>query len=358
MSKKPRILFLPKYPRMGASSRLRTFQFVDLVEEEGFAVDTAPFFNQRYLKQLYKGRRPAVWNVLGCYVARLGQLLRAGQYDVLWVEKEVFPYLPAWAERWLPSIWGVKVILDYDDAVFHNYDLHEKAWVRRWLGDKIAQVMQGATIVMAGSPYLEAYATQAGARKIVALPTVVAWEKYQKLTPRVSTDRPVIGWIGSPSTQRYLEEIVPVLERVSTQHSFTLMVVNGREKLKFAGNKIQLQWTEDMEASAIQQFDIGIMPLPDNDWERGKCAYKLIQYMACGLPVVASPVGVNVDVVQDGVNGFLAASPEEWEDALIRLLKDTELRKSLGQQGRQLVASQYTVEHNMKRIREVLKAVL
>lgn len=358
MTKKKRILFLPKYPRLGASSRLRTFQFVELLRQEGYDVSISSFFNERYLQQLYAKKKPAFWNVLSCYFQRFFTVLGAKDYDVVWVEKEIFPFVPAWFELWMRKKSISTLLLDYDDAVFHNYDLHENPWVRKLLGTKVADIIQTADLVLAGSPYLKDYAKKAGASKIYDLPTVIDWNRYQAPAPTIPSPQPMIGWIGSPSTLRYLQELVPVLEKVYQQFPFTLLLIKGKEKLAYSGDVIDLAWSEELEVPAIQQLAIGIMPLPDSSWERGKCAYKLIQYMACGKPVIASPVGVNVEVVHDGVNGFLADSAEDWEQALLKLLRNSDLRQQLGEAGRQLVKKHYTIEQNMIRIRKALAEVL
>ncbi|MGY6522416.1 MAG: glycosyltransferase family 4 protein [Mongoliitalea sp.] len=358
MTIKPSILFLPKYPRMGASSRLRTYQFVGLLEAEGYQVEVKPFFNERYLQQLYSGKKPATWNILRCYMRRIWILLRAKSYQVIWVEKEVFPYIPASLEKWMYSFFKGKLILDFDDAIFHNYDLHENQWIRKVLGTKIAHIMQQASVVLAGSPYLEEYAKRAGAVKIVSMPTVIDWKKYSQEFPVIPANQPTIGWIGSPSTQRYLHELIPVFGRIYAQNAFTLLIINSKEKLAYSGDMIHLQWSEEVEVAAIQQMDIGIMPLPDSAWEQGKCAYKLIQYMACGKAVIASPVGVNVEIVKDGYNGYLAATMQDWEEKLLFLLNNPNERKNMGKNGQSMVQANYTIDQNMKRIRKLLQELL
>lgn len=407
----PRILFLPKYPRMGASSRVRTFQFLPLWEEVGYQVKVSSFFNEAYLKSLYAHVRPGVGNVLGCYLKRLGLLLTAWRYDVLIVEKELFPYVPAYAEFLLKLI-GKKFILDYDDAVFHNYDLSKNKLVRKWMGDKIDRVMQNATMVWAGNDYLTERALKAGAKRVVRMETVIEGGKYfggigngekrignrdkgmgngdkgkglgnvelgikneergvmsdelrvksdELRVKNEELDRVWVGWIGSPSTMKYLRGILPVLEKMGEEVEFGLLIVNGELRIKNEdlGGYLDIKhivWTEEGEVEAIRKMDIGIMPLPDDPWERGKCAYKLIQYMACGLPVVASPVGMNTEVVTQGENGFLAASEEDWIEALKTLILDASLRKRMGEKGLELVRERFTVERNFEiMLREVEK---
>lgn len=343
------ILFLPKYPRMGASSRLRTYQFISRWEGAGYRVKVSPFFNEQYLQERYKGEGLDTWNLLKCYFQRLWVLLGAWRYTHVWIEKELFPFVPAWAE-WILAKVGKGYFVDYDDAVFHRYDQARRPWVRRIFSDKIDRVMRYAKVVFVGNSYLEQRARQAGAKKIVRLPTVIDTKKYgMKTWSDGGTVR--IGWIGSPSTLKYLNLIRPELEQICREYDAEVLLVNGKVKWKFDGPMRLIPWTEEGEVAAIQEMDIGVMPLPDTPWEQGKCAYKLIQYMACGLPVIASPVGMNVDVVEEGVNGFLAKDGESWIAALRTLVRDAALRKRMGEYGFALVQKEYTLEGNFGRMR-------
>jgi glycosyltransferase involved in cell wall biosynthesis len=225
--------------------------------------------------------------------------------------------------------------------------------VRKWLGKKIDGVMRHATIVWAGNSYLGNWATKAGAKRVVILPTVIDPERYS-IKEYTSSYPVVVGWIGSPTTLKYLNEIRPVLEKLSKELDVVIHVVGGNRGWRFDGSLKLIQWTEEGEVSAIQGMDIGVMPLPDDPWEKGKCAYKLIQYMACGLPVVASPVGMNVDVVVHGENGFLAKTQEEWYGYLKMLILDGEMRREMGGKGFALVKEHYTIERNFEVIKREL----
>jgi glycosyltransferase involved in cell wall biosynthesis len=160
-----------------------------------------------------------------------------------------------------------------------------------------------------------------------------------------------IGWIGSPTTLKYMDLVRPQLEQMCKETDAEVLLVNGNISWDFDGPWSLVPWTEAGEVAAIQQMDIGLMPLPDTPWEQGKCAYKLIQYMACGLPVIASPVGMNVDVVEEGVNGFLAKDGAEWLEALRTLVRDAPLRRRMGERGFALVQKEYTVEGNFGKMR-------
>ena len=350
-----RIIVLTKYPRMGASSRLRTLQYLPLLEEQGFEFTVQSLFDDTYLKNLYsqKGRSKSVLGKL--YLKRLLTLCTAKSYDAIWIEKEVFPYLPAFAEKVL-ALFGVNYVVDYDDAIFHNYDLSSNKFIRFFLANKIDKVMKNASYVFAGNSYLAERAGLAGAKQIQLVPTVVDHLRYKKNKQSVG-DVLTVGWIGSPSTQKYVVEILPELLAAYQKHPFRLLLVGAtagiREELKGLDVDIR-NWHEQTEANLINLMDIGIMPLKDGPWEKGKCGYKLIQYMACEVPVVASDVGVNCEIIGNEKAGLLAKNKSDWSDALLKLLESTELRESCGKAGRSIVENNYSIAVQMPVLQHVL----
>jgi glycosyltransferase involved in cell wall biosynthesis len=153
----------------------------------------------------------------------------------------------------------------------------------------------------------------------------------------------MVGWIGSMSTAVYLSELRPALVELKKKYNFVFRVVGAR--LDWTDVPVEnIEWTESEEVASVQSFDIGVMPLVDSYWERGKCGFKLVQYMACGKPVVADPVGVNVEIVEDGVNGLLTSSSRTWYEALQSLLEDVSLRQEMGQKGRERFQTHYSLE--------------
>ena len=346
-----KVLLLSRYGAMGASSRVRFLQYLPYFKAQGVNVSVVPLFSDAYVRALYEGG--SRWReVVAGYMRRIGALLQVRRFDVVIVEKELFPFLPAFAERLL-RVSGVPYVVDYDDALFHRYDLHSSKLVRGVLGRKIDAVMRHAVVVVAGNDYLAERARQAGARRVELIPTVVDTHRYR---PRQAppNETPVIGWIGTPNTSRYLQPLLPVFEALQARMRVRVVAVGARSE-DFAGTPVEtLPWSEETEVESIQQFDIGIMPLPDSPWERGKCGYKLIQCMACGVPVVASPVGVNTVIVNPGKNGLLARD-DEWEEQLTTLLQDPELRRSFGAQGRKDVENWYSLEVQAPRLLNTIR---
>lgn len=351
---RPRVLFLTKYSRAGASSRYRTFQFLPALREAGLDCEVAPLFDDAYLAGKYRSGRAHPLDVARALGRRLRDLMRVRQFDLLVLEYELLPYFPAWIERLLAH-QGVRYTVDYDDALFHQYDLHRKGLVRALLGDKIAAVMRGARLVTAGNEYLAAYAARAGAKWVEQVPTVVDLRKYAP-RPADRLDGPVvIGWIGSPATTKYLDSVAAALAQVCRETGARVRLV-GAAPGALAGVPADLAaWNESTEARDIAAFDIGIMPLADGPWEQGKCGFKLVQYMACGVPVVASPVGANRRIVEHGVHGFLASTPQEWVQALTELVRDAALRARMGAAGRRRVEDSYSMQVVAPRLAQLLQ---
>jgi len=361
-----KILMLTRYGRLGASSRIRSYQYVPYLEKHGVIVDIEPLFDDDYIHNLYRIRQQplkqetggssyhsqsdvpvsikekSVIKILLSYAQRLKRLCGSSKYDLLWIEKELFPWLPAFAETIL-SAAGIPYVIDIDDAIFHKYDHHKSAAVRRLLGSKMRSVMRNARVVIAGNPYLEHYARVSGAGSVEIIPTVVDLSRYPPWDiKKEETAACKIGWIGSPSTVWYLNSVRNVLQEISHRFTVELLNVGGGANVDLGDIATRMMdWSEESEVRDIQSFDIGIMPLPDSPYERGKCGYKLIQYMACQLPVVASPVGVNTLIVEPGINGFLAQEPGDWFNALQTLIGNRKMRAAMGVEGRRKVEKEY-----------------
>lgn len=348
-----RILLLSRYTRLGASSRLRSYQYLPYLRNLGIEVDVAPLFGDNYLKQLYQGKTKNRKQILRAYIQRILTLIQSGQYDLLWIEYELFPWLPSFAEKLL-SLWNIPYIVDYDDAVFHRYDIHTMRLIRILLGQKIDRIMRNAALVLAGNSYLLERAKNSGADRVEYLPTVVDLERYS-VREKHRSKLFNIGWIGSPSTSGYLQDLQPVLSELCEDQNTSVTLV-GAAMDSIQGQRIRsLEWSEATEVKDIQQFDVGIMPLPDTLWAKGKCGYKLIQYMACGVPVVASSIGANREIVENGNNGFLSSTLREWRDNLIRLRDDAGMRDRLGNKGRKMVEEKYCLQVTGPRLASLIQ---
>lgn len=375
MHQTPKVLYFTKYSRNAGSSRLRSFQYFPFLEAAGFQVELSPLFGEKYLNQLYAGHSTNQEALKG-YVKRFLKIFSAGKYEVVVIEKELFPFLPAFAEQ-IFHFLGVKYIVDYDDAVFHNYDLHPNSAVRLLLGKKIDTVMKNAALVAAGNSYLADRAQKAGAKNIEIIPTVIDLERYPLiigtepirssviLSSAEESDKTgnslepnekfVIGWIGTKTTfEKHLLPQKSWILKAQEIEGVEFHIVGITDSQDLGEHVHYIPWTEDSEVSEIQKFDVGIMPLEDSPWEKGKCSYKIIQYFACSIPAIVSPVGMNKEVVIPGENGFWASTEEDWLTAVKNLKRDKKLSKAMGQQGRAGVENTYSIQVTAKKWIEIL----
>ena len=355
-----RVLVLTKYGRSGASSRLRFLQYVPILQSMNMQLTVQPLLKNDMLQSRYLHGKYSLGALVTSYLSRWRTLMNRRSFDLLWIEKEALPWMPFWLERLM--LGGIPYVVDYDDAVFHHYDQHARRWVRFLFGQRLDRLMASAALVIVGNNYLAKRAYGANAPWVEVLPTVIDLDRYPKklsastLQP-FKMSPPRIVWIGSPATAPYLALLREPLQTLAMRHAFVLRLI-GCDEVSIPGVQIEtLSWSEETEVADISACDVGIMPLLDTPWEQGKCGYKLIQYMACGLPVVAAGVGANPEIVLHGESGFLAKTPAEWIDALDALLKDASLRVTMGQCGRERVERAYCTQKTGPKLAKWLRSI-
>lgn len=351
-----RIVMLPKYGKLAASARQRFYAYERYLVRENFDVVIKPLFDNDSL-QLMLGRKKRRF-LLYCvaYCKRIRDVIVLRKRDIVFLQYEVLPYFPAVLEKWMR--WrGIRYVYDFDDAVFHAYDSHAYRLVRFFLGRKIERVIADAYRVIAGSHYLFEYTRRVNTR-CKLLPTVVDITRYHvRRDETISAPQFIIGWIGSPSTTRYLEVLAPVFEELKRRISYRLIVVGGTASALLPVDTEVRPWREETEVDDLLSFDVGIMPMVDELWARGKCGYKLLQYMACGLPVIASDIGENRYIVDDTEAGFLAITTDDWLRAFITLASDPALREKMGQRGRARIEKDYSLQTMAPKLLAILQDV-
>ena len=264
---------------------------------------------------------------------RIWNLLKVDKYDFYCFEHQAFPYLPAFLEKIAKRI-NPNMLLEFDDAIFLT-PLH---------GRKIPKLIAMSRHVIVGNGYLRDYALKFNSN-VSVIPTVVDTERYQTKQDYRTQGKVNIGWVGLAYNMPYVQRLEGTFQKLKTEVGDFNFTVICSKKLKMDGVQTVFKpWNYDDEAKDIGTFDIGIMPLPNDEWAKGKCGLKVLQYMACGVPVVASPVGVNQDIIKDGENGFLAATEKDWLQKLTLLACDEELRRKLGQKGRETVENRYSLK--------------
>lgn len=337
-----RVLGFSLYGPQAASHRVHLSQFQPGLAAAGIELHIHSLLDDAYLQRSFSGRRPSLRVLLTAYSRRIRVLRQSSRFDLAITYGDLLPFLPSFLERHLLQ---VPFIYDCDDAFFLKYRSGRLRMLQPLLGHKADRLMTRAVAVTAGNAGLALYARRFNSN-VAVLPSVVDSDWYvPSSSPNLdSSVRPfTVGWIGSPSTAPYLKLLIEPLQQLSRERPVRLLVVGGPAPAINGVEIIEQPWILDQEVSRIHQFDVGVMPLPDTPWTRGKCAYKLIQCMACGIPVVASSVGANVDAVPPSC-GFLADSSQQWLAAFRKLAADPSLRLRLGTNAREWVEQHYSLQ--------------
>jgi glycosyltransferase involved in cell wall biosynthesis len=358
MNRHKRVACFSPYPEVGPSVRHRILALAPHWRSAGFDLIFYPFMGTRFyqirkrldlLGTLLKTIHFAWSTVLTLFRASL-----CWRFDIVIIHREVFPLGPPWVE-WLVCKIAKRTIFDLDDAIWNppTQTLNQRGVF--WYPQRTQDIVRNCYAVIVGNAYLQEYVQQAVdhlpacATPIFVVPTGYDDLSTHPLHQYISRQKalrsaPIVVWIGSEGNAEYLLPLLPVLLQVHNQHPFILRLVGGADifQIEHAGLTIERQlWTLVGEAQALLESDIGIMPLPDNPYEQGKCGFKLVQYWSAGLPVVASPVGVNKSYV-DGNNGLLAKGSEDWLAALSTLLNSSMLRHTMGQAGHATYQRRFT----------------
>jgi glycosyltransferase involved in cell wall biosynthesis len=324
-----RVLALSPIPEEGAGCRFRISHYIPYLQANGFQVTVLPFYTPEFFRLVYQrghflSKAAAFVRLL---VKRSGVLKQLDRYDLVWLYREAIPIGPPVIERAIVRR-GLPIVFDFDDAIFLR-NVSEANRIVSFLKNtrRVAEIISFSRHVMAGNSFLGDYAKRYNPN-VTVMPTTVDVVRFRPRADRtIPPDGPVVGWIGSPTTYHYVEEIAPLLKELARDHRFTLKISGAGKPVHFDGVKVtDVRWSMANEVELFNTCDVGVYPLEDDDWARGKCGFKAIQFMACGVPVVASAVGVNREIIRDGENGFLASTPEEWKIKLARVLGDPAVR--------------------------------
>lgn len=357
-----RILFIgPHRPNRNGSQRFRMEQYFPYLVQQGFICDYSWYINAEDDKIFYSHGHwiGKTMLVLKAVKTRLADVMKANRYQIIFIQREAFIFGSYFFEKQFARS-EAKVIFDFDDAIWlEDTSVANKKW--KWLKrpSKTADIIRTADAVIAGNNYLADYARQFNSQ-VSIIPTVVDTRVYIPAKKNPGNSSPLcIGWSGSKTTIKHFERIIPVLKILSERFGDRIYFKQIGDKSFYAEELsiVSSDWAFNNEVEELNKIDIGLMPLPDDEWSKGKCGFKAIQYMALEIPPVASPVGVNSSVITHGLTGFLADNQQEWIDCISRLIEFPELRRQIGVAARKTVEEKYSVQSQLKILETIFRSL-
>lgn len=354
-----KILFIVPYPTEGASNRVRVEAYLSRLKQDGVEYVVRPFASSLFYKILYQNGRYALKTLffIASIINRFLDIFRAMSCDMVFVHREACPIGPACLEKIFHKM-GKPIIFDFDDAIYLPVHSERNPIIERFKNPgKIKDIIAMSRCVIAGNKYLADYARQFN-KNVVIIPTSIEMDHSRvPVSDKRENKKIVIGWIGSTSTEKFLDLLTDVFMELNKKYPDRIEYhfIGAQDKDPRLDNAVNIEWSLEKEISLLSQCDIGLMPMPDNEWTRGKCAYKALLYMSMSTPVVASPVGVTTEIIKDAHNGFLASTPREWVDKISLLVEGAALRKRIGLEGRKTVEESYSIEANYSRFLGVIK---
>lgn len=350
---------VPYPPDTTPSQRFRIEQWLPYLEQDGIAVELKPFISPRLMRKLHQpGSFAAKASLMiEALFRRAVEVSRVRSYDAIIVHRAVCLAGPAILER-LIRLLGRPIIFDFDDAIY-LLDTSEANRYFGWLKfpGKTATLCRLSAHVVAGSKHLAEYAGRYNSR-VTVVPTSIDTVLYQPATGNSGNTRTVIGWTGSATSQNHLEMFADVLRQLAARRDVEIRVQSNLKPRLPGVPFVWKPWSPETEVQELSHFDIGIKPMPDDPWSRGKCPMKEIQYMAMGIPAVCSAVGASREIIRHGENGFLAETREEWLKSLETLIDDPALAKRLGASGRRTVENEYSMTQCAGQFARVVRETL
>ncbi len=351
------LAIVPSIYDTSPGQRFRIEQWEPILRQSGVEITYAPFENEDQRSVLYIGGQ--VLSKIGAVTRNLkrrySELSELKKFDLIYVFREAALLGPPWFERKIARS-GVPMVFDFDDAIFVSYKSPSNGYLSylKFPG-KAAEICRLSAHIMPGNEYLAEYSRQYNPH-VTVIPTTIDTEKYKLVEQNSKPETITIGWSGSFSTVQHLDTIREVLQDLARDEDFQLRVI-GTPTYKLAGVDVEaIQWRSETEIDDLGHIDIGLMPLPDENWSRGKCGLKALQYMALGIPTICSPVGVNSTIIKDGENGFLAGDKAEWIKKLKQLIHSPRLRREIGLAGRKTVEQEYSAKAIAPKVLEVFRA--
>ena len=350
-----KLLLLTTYDRNSPSSRMRHIRFIDYLSEQGFLVVHQSFFKYSTLESRYHGKNLRVTVVMRSYYERMKILFKLRNFDVIWIEKEMIPYSPRWVEKLLFLNFRGKVVIDFDDDLFSKYRTQIPRLLRMTFGKYSIIDLVNITYTTSSKNMFRKINQQAEKSTAELLPYYLDLERYPKKSKIHKNKRAedlVVGWIGNPFTSiSQLGTNLEILKSISNIVSVSLM--GASETFSEIPNVQVIEWSEDTEVAFLSSVDIAIMPLPNNEFTEGKSGLKAVQFMACGVPVIASPYSNSIELLTQG-RGVIAESPDEWISNLNLLISDPDRRNIMGEKSAKWIKANYDIRKFQANLLEIL----
>ncbi len=359
-----KVLAFASYPIQAAATRYRLGQFVGPLAERGINLTVRPFLDERLFERLYQ-REDISRNVIGLLksaLLRFKDLSSVGRADVVLVQREAMMFGPPLIEWLVTGVYSRPMVLDLDDATYVPYTSPTYGKVGqalKWFS-KTDDLIRWATIVTCGNRSIADYVSSKGAAARV-IPTVVDTDVFHPEKRNSAGGDLVLGWIGTHSTFPYLESLFPLLQGLAEEYHFRLKIVGaGRREIRIPGVEIDnLEWKLEREVKDFQSLDIGLYPIDASmyagEWAAGKSGFKAIQYMAVGIPYVATPVGAIREIGEVGITHFCATTNCEWREALATLICEREKREKMGAAGRNHALEHFGLAAQADKLAEALR---
>lgn len=343
-----KIIILSLYPNgLVPGPRFRYEQYLDVLRNK-FNVKQLSFFNSKAYRRVHANSNTLhlLFSIIKGYFKTGIHIVKCINADFVFIYRDVTPFGPPLAEWIIAEVLRKKIIYDFDDAVWLT-DLSAKERLKTWLRNpgKTNQIISWSYKVSCGNAYLCDHAKLFNTH-VILNPTTIDTHSYHNQLKDQHTKQVVVGWTGTHSTLKYLDPIIPVIEKLQREIDFTFMVICNKDPGYKLTSYVFRTWNKESEIRDLLEFNFGLMPLPNDDWSKGKCGFKALQYMALGMPAVVSPVGVNLDIVQHDINGFVCVNDKDWEEYIRLLVLNPEERLRLGITARKTIENKYSVNSN------------
>ena len=345
MNKK--ILFLTPYPHGQApSQRFRFEQYFDLLKRNNFEIETHSFLSSKTWKLLYNKSSFffKVMGILSSFICRFLLLSKVRKFDYIFIHREASMVGPPIFEWIITKILKKKYIYDFDDAIWlPNYSQQNAKFHKLKGYSKVKKIIKWADKVTVGNDFLKEFALHYN-DNVIVIPTTIDLKNVHNIDCNQNESPLNIGWTGTHTTLSYLKELIPVIQDLEQKYDFTFTVISNHEPDFFFNSLRYVKWNKETEIEDLSKIQIGVMPLTDNEWAKGKCGFKALQYMALRIPSIVSPVGVNNIIIDNEKNGYLCGTPTEWINCLEKLISSKELRNQVGIKGQETIKKHFSVE--------------